>query len=165
MLLDKNDLNSCSLSFVMNSISGKWKPFIIWYLYSAPGGVCRYGELKRKIPWDISHKMFAQQLTELERAKIINRMEYDEKPLRVEYSLTEAGKLLAPAILYLRDWGATFGDKFTEEDLLARTLAETENNTLHYGYTSGELQKSVSISFSLGTASGKNSAPEDAPPE
>lgn len=147
MLLDKNDLNSCSLSFVFNNISGKWKPFIIWYLYSAPEGVCRYGELKRKIPWDISHKMFAQQLTELESAKIINRIEYDEKPMRVEYSLTEAGKLLAPAILYLRDWGAAFGERFTDEDLLDRTLADTENGKLHYGHYSEKLKMGVEICF------------------
>lgn len=152
MLQDKNDLNSCGLSFAFNNISGKWKPFIIWYLFSSPEGVCRYGELKRKIPWDISHKMFSQQLTELEQAKIINRIEYDEKPLRVEYSLTEAGKLLAPAILYLRDWGTAFGEQFTCEDLVSRTLAEVHDSNFYYGYNSEELGKSVSICFSSGGA-------------
>lgn len=150
MLLDKNDLTSCSLSYTFDAIGGKWKPFIIWYLYAAPEGYWRYGELKRKIPWEISHKMFAQQLKELEEAHIISRTEYDEKPLRVEYSLTEAGSLLAPAILYLRDWGAAFGDKFCDEDLRERTLGVMgEDGCLRYKSESAVLGKSVEISFKL----------------
>lgn len=150
MLLDKNDLTSCSLSYTFDAIGGKWKPFIIWYLYAAPEGYCRYGELKRKIPWEISHKMFAQQLKELEEVHIISRTEYDEKPLRVEYSLTEAGSLLAPAILYLRDWGAAFGDKFCDEDLRERTLGVMgEDGCLRYKSESAALGKSVEISFKL----------------
>ena len=150
MLLDKNDLTSCSLSYTFDAIGGKWKPFIIWYLYAAPEGYYRYGELKRKIPWEISHKMFAQQLKELEEAHIISRTEYDEKPLRVEYSLTEAGSLLAPAILYLRDWGAAFGDKFCDEDLRERTLGVMgEDGCLRYKSESAVLGKSVEISFKL----------------
>lgn len=84
-------LESCTLNFAFSAISGKWKPCILWYLHSAPGGVCRYGELKRLVPYDISHKIFTQQLQELEAYNIIKRTEYDEKPKRVEYSLTEAG--------------------------------------------------------------------------
>lgn len=147
MLLDENDLTSCSLSYVFSVIDGKWKPFIIWYLYKAPEGFCRYGELKRNIPWKISNKMFTQQLKELEDANIITRTEYDEKPLRVEYRLTESGKLLAPAILYLRDWGAAFGKRWTKEDLLERTLGDYRNGTLHYGHESEELNGKVEISF------------------
>ena len=110
-------------------------------------GICRYGELKRQIPWDVSHKMFAQQLRELEEAKIVTRTEYDGKPLRVEYRLTEQGKLLAPAILYLRDWGAEFGDNYTHEDMIDRTLGVKADGALEYGYTSEELGKSVSLKF------------------
>ena len=94
-------LESCTLNFAFSAISGKWKPYILWYLHSAPGGVCRYGELKRLVPYDISHKIFTQQLQELEAYNIIKRTEYDEKPKRVEYSLTEPGKLLLPVILYI----------------------------------------------------------------
>ena len=147
MLIDKNDLTTCSLSYVFSSIDGKWKPFIIWYLWNAPDGIRRYGELKRKIPWDISHKMFAQQLRELGEAGIVVRTEYDEKPLRVEYSLTEQGRLLAPAILYLRDWGAAFGNKFTHEDMIDRTLGEKKEGALEYGYESKALGKSIKIRF------------------
>ncbi len=140
-------IKSCSLTYACTAISGKWKPYIIWYLHDAPGGVCRYGELKRRVPYDISHKMFAQQLQELERDNIIARTEYDEKPLRVEYSLTEVGKLLVPVIYYLRDWGTIANPKFTQADLLERTRGEIADNIIKYSYESEKLNKSVNIEF------------------
>ena len=143
----RHDLATCSLNFAFTAISGKWKPFIIWYLHDAPDNTCRYGELKRRVPWDISHKIFTKQLQELERDGIITRMEYDEKPLRVEYSLSERGKLLAPVILYMRDWGAMASDRFTDTDLLDRTHGVKDHDILRYGYQSEELEKSVEIVF------------------
>lgn len=142
-----DDLTTCSLSYAFSAISGKWKPFIIWYLNAAEDNTCRYGELKRRVPWKISHKIFTQQLRELELAKIIVRREYDERPMRVEYSLTDQGRLLAPVILYLRDWGAVFNEKFDAEDLLQRTQGRREGDLLRYGFASESLGKSVRLDF------------------
>lgn len=141
----EHTFETCSLNFACSAISGKWKPYIIWYLHDAPNGVCRYGELKRRVPYKISHKMFTQQLQELEKDFIISRTEFDEKPLRVEYSLTEAGKLLVPVILYMRDWGNITNPKFSGIDLLSRSHGEIEGDTIRYSYSSEELNKSVSI--------------------
>jgi DNA-binding HxlR family transcriptional regulator len=142
-------LESCTLNFAFSAISGKWKPYILWYLHSAPGGVCRYGELKRLVPYDISHKIFTQQLQELESYNIIKRTEYDEKPKRVEYSLTEPGKLLLPVILYMRDWGI-LASKDCQPGAIERTHGQPQGSTIHYGYRSEELDKSVSIAFQWG---------------
>ena len=142
-------LESCTLNFAFSAISGKWKPYILWYLHSAPGGVCRYGELKRLVPYDISHKIFTQQLQELESYNIIKRTEYDEKPKRVEYSLTEAGKLLLPVILYMRDWGI-LASKDCQPGAIERTHGQPQGSTIHYGYRSEELDKSVSLAFQWG---------------
>lgn len=140
-----HSFDTCSLNFACTAISGKWKPYIIWYLYDAPNGTCRYGELKRRVPYKISHKIFTQQLQELEKDYIITRTEYDEKPLRVEYSLTEAGKLLVPVIFYLRDWGAITFPDFSKSDLLDRTRGKVEGDIIHYSYSSEELGKAVDI--------------------
>ena len=147
----EHTFESCSLNFACSAIAGKWKPYIIWYLSGVPGGVCRYNELKRRVPYKISHKIFSQQLQELERDHIINRTEYNEKPLRVEYSLTEAGKLLVPVIFYLRDWGIIANPKFTEEDLTSRTHGSQHEQTVSYAYDSPDLHKSVNIELNLHT--------------
>lgn len=137
----------CSLKFAMCAISGKWKCFIIWYLGAALPNTCRYGELKRCIPWDISHKMFSQQLRELEDDGIVIREEFDEKPLRVEYTLTEAGKMLMPVILYLRDWGMIFGKGFNPDLMLEKSQGLITDDVISYGYESKQLNKSIKIDF------------------
>ena len=139
-------LESCTLNYAFSAISGKWKPYILWYLHTVPGGVCRYGELKRLIPYEISHKIFTQQLQELEQHNVIKRTEYDEKPKRVEYSLTEAGKMLIPVILYLRDWGC-IAMPDCPADTIQRSNGEIRGDTIHYEYNSDVLKKSVSIDF------------------
>ena len=151
MLERKNDLLSCSLSHVFHAIGGKWKPYIIWYLGSSPDSMCRYGGLKRCIPWKISHKMFSQQLRELEDDGIIARQEYNEKIQRVEYSLTEKGKYLVPAIFYLRDWGVLFGEGFGPASLL-RTQGKWEERSIHYEYTPDvdTTDMAVQITFNVG---------------
>lgn len=131
MLERPNDLRSCSLADAFMTIGGKWKPYIVWYLNTAPNNTMRYGELKRHIPWTISHKMYAQQLHELEDDGIITRHEYMEGNIRVvDYTLTEAGRFLVPAILYLRDWRAVFGG--FPASALTRTQGSWEDETISY---------------------------------
>lgn len=59
--------------------------------------VLRYGELK-KLLTPITHKVLTTQLKELEKDGLINRKEYQQIPLRVEYSLTDMGKDLEPLV-------------------------------------------------------------------
>ena len=131
MLERPNDLRSCSLADAFMTIGGKWKPYIVWYLNTAPNLTMRYGELKRHIPWTISHKMYAQQLHELEDDGIITRTEGIDGNIRVvDYTLTEAGRFLVPAILYLRDWSAVFGG--FAPSTLTRTQGTWEDKTITY---------------------------------
>ena len=153
-------LESCTLNFAFSAISGKWKPYILWYLHSTPNGVCRYGELKRLVPYDISHKIFTQQLQELEAYNVIKRTEYDEKPKRVEYSLTEEGRLLIPVILYMRDWGV-FASKDCPDEAIKRSHGELGDGCIKYGYESEKLNKSVGIEFRYAQPSEAAESPED----
>lgn len=98
------------------------------------------------MPYDISHKIFTQQLQELESYNVIKRTEYDEKPKRVEYSLTEEGRLLIPAILYMRDWGV-FANHDCLPDAIKRSHGELDDSVIKYSYDSEALGKSVSIEF------------------
>ena len=85
-------------------IAGKWKPLILYFL--AQGGPTRYGELRRAVR-DVSDKMLIQQLRELERNGIVVRTVYPQVPPRVEYSLTEWGKAMCPALDALLEWAAS----------------------------------------------------------
>lgn len=85
----------------MDVIGGKWKVLILWALDEQPR---RFGELRRLLP-DVTEKVLASQLRELEQDDIVHRREYDEVPPRVEYSLTVVGASLNQALEPLGAWG------------------------------------------------------------
>ncbi|HOM42339.1 MAG: helix-turn-helix transcriptional regulator [Clostridia bacterium] len=100
--LYKSNFDNCPLTFALNYIGGKWRLPIIWAL--SKNGTMRYNELKRSID-GITNMMLTQSLKELELNGIINRQQYMEIPPRVEYSLTDNGKELIPALKALASWG------------------------------------------------------------
>lgn len=98
----KNRLDNCPLTFALNLIGGKWRLPIIWAL--SKNGTMRYNELKRNIE-GITNMMLTQTLKEMELYGIINRKQFMEVPPRVEYSLTDNGENLIPALKALANWG------------------------------------------------------------
>jgi DNA-binding HxlR family transcriptional regulator len=59
----------------------------------------------RTAPVCITPKMLTQVLCEMEDDQLIVRTVYFEVPPRVEYSLTESGRNLMPAIKMISTWG------------------------------------------------------------
>ena len=91
----------CPVEATLDVIGGKWKALILFHLRDA---VCRFGELRRKIP-GVSERMLAQQLRELEEQGVVHREVYREVPPKVEYWLTPYGKTLRPITDMLCEWG------------------------------------------------------------
>jgi len=73
-------------------------------LHTNETGVLRFNEIRRLMT-DCSQKMLSQTLKNLEQSHLVHREVYPEVPPRVEYSLTETGRSLMPAIIALIDWG------------------------------------------------------------
>jgi len=85
-------------------LEGRWKMGILFHLFDQT--TLRFSELERLIP-RVSQKMLTQQLRELERDGIVNRAVYAEVPPKVEYSLTDLGQELRPALHELVMWAAS----------------------------------------------------------
>jgi DNA-binding HxlR family transcriptional regulator len=85
---------ACPLSECMAFLRGAWTPNVIWNL---SGGPRRFGELRADIP-KISAKVLSTRLRELERKGVIVRQVMASSPPSAEYSLSELGKELIPAI-------------------------------------------------------------------
>ncbi len=98
----KSGFDNCPLTFALNLIAGKWRLPIIWALNK--NGTMRYNELKRSIH-GITNMMLTQSLKELESYGITCRKQFMEIPPRVEYSLTDHGESLIPALKALAHWG------------------------------------------------------------
>ncbi len=85
----------------LRMIDGRWKLVILFHLFG--GQVLRFSELERAIP-QISQKMLIQQLRQMEVDGMVKRTIYPEVPPKVEYSLTEWGQALCPALDALLTW-------------------------------------------------------------
>lgn len=94
--------NECPILHVFRRIGGKWKLPILWHL--AEKEATRYNELKRSVR-GVTNMMLTKCLRELEDFGLVQRRQYNEIPPRVEYSLTERGKKLLPALGALYAWG------------------------------------------------------------
>lgn len=72
-------------------IGGKWNGRVLGILhYKEP---LRFGEIKNLLP-GITAPVLSTSLKKLTQEKIVVRKQYDEIPMRVEYSLTERGEEL-----------------------------------------------------------------------
>jgi DNA-binding HxlR family transcriptional regulator len=63
----------------------------------------RYGELGKAIP-GLSDRLLSQRLRELEEEGLVERVVEAGSPVRVTYSLTEAGQQLDPVLNELKSW-------------------------------------------------------------
>jgi DNA-binding HxlR family transcriptional regulator len=86
----------------LSRIEGRWKLRILFELFG--GNVRRFSELERAIP-EVTQKMLAQQLRQLEKDGLVARRVYPEVPPKVEYRLTDWGQSLCPALDALLQWG------------------------------------------------------------
>lgn len=95
----------CPLQKALGILGGKWKIPILCALNQ--DGVTRYSELKRKIN-GITNTMLASSLKELEQDGLVERIQYMQMPVRVEYMLTEKGKSVVPILEALAAWGLEY---------------------------------------------------------
>ena len=78
----------------------RWAGAIIRLLLSGPA---RYNELRARIP-DISDRMLAERLKELEVEGLLLRTVIPESPIGVEYALTEKGRALEAPVAAIGKW-------------------------------------------------------------
>jgi DNA-binding HxlR family transcriptional regulator len=84
---------------VIRMIQGRWKLRILFRLYADSS--MRTLQLKRDLP-GISQKILTQHLRELANDGLVERVDFGEKPLRVEYRLSESGRQLRPVLAAMR---------------------------------------------------------------
>jgi len=97
----KNLVDFCGAVYAIDVLGGRWKLVI---LYKLEKRTMRFSELKEHIP-DISDRMLTLHLQELEKNGLVSRTVHAEVPPRVEYSITESARELAPVWKQLEQWG------------------------------------------------------------
>ena len=94
---------NCPIMITLAMISGKWKLTIIKELLT--NEKMRFGELQRALP-EVSRKVLTEQLKELQEDGIVLRVDFNENPPKVEYSLTKLGISMVTIMKAIRQWGA-----------------------------------------------------------
>ena len=94
----------CPVTCTAHLIGKKWHPVLVHRLLEC--GPLGFNALKDEVA-DISSTVLSASLEDLEEKSLVDRDIVSEKPFRVEYSLTEYGKSLAPVIKAMDEWGAT----------------------------------------------------------
>jgi DNA-binding HxlR family transcriptional regulator len=97
----------CPIMSTIAMVSDKWKVLIICKLRQ---NKLRFTELRRELT-GITQRVLTHQLRELEADGLVFRRVFAEVPPRVEYSLTELGGTLWPALQHLEDWAHEHADE------------------------------------------------------
>lgn len=96
---------NCPVAPTIELLSGRWTSRIVFELEKHKS--VRFGVLKRNLN-GITNTVLSSSLKELEKEQIIVRKQYDEMPVRVEYSLTEKGRDMLPIYYEMALWGAKY---------------------------------------------------------
>ena len=98
---------ACPIRNVIDKFGDKWSLLVLYHL--SQKGVMRFNEMRREMT-DISQKMLAQTLRNLEADHLVERRAYPTVPPSTDYRLTELGQSLIPHISALIGWAVEHFD-------------------------------------------------------
>lgn len=107
--LDMSHIRLCPAIAFDQILGGRYKLHILCALYNGPH---RYGAVGRSLLHGslgrpITPRILSRELRQLEERGLIARKEYPVVPRKVEYSLTDRGRALAPILAEIIRWGAS----------------------------------------------------------
>lgn len=99
---DHNFRSGCSIARTLELLGDKWTLLIVrdlmWH------GKHTYQALQESAE-HMPTNILAQRLKRLIKWGLVRRQPYQDRPVRYAYHLTEAGRLLEPALLQFMQWG------------------------------------------------------------
>ena len=82
-------------------IGRRWTGAIVAVLMD--GGALRFSEISHAVP-ELSDRLLSERMKELEARGVVERRVVPGPPVKVDYSLTDMGRSLSPAIAELKAW-------------------------------------------------------------
>lgn len=94
-------------------VGKKWHPHIVVELLN--NGPLGFNDLKESVD-GISDKVLSESLDDLQERDVVDRTVIDDKPVRVEYSLTEWGEQLEQVVTAMEEWGGRYLERPDDAD-------------------------------------------------
>ncbi len=110
----------CSIQRTLDVIGDRWTLLILRDVFR---GVRRFSQIQHDL--GIAKNLLTDRLGSLVEAGVVERVPYQERPVRHEYRLTEKGRALSPALLALMRWG----DAWCSDDGAPTELVHDECGT------------------------------------
>lgn len=90
----------CSIAHTLAVIGDRWTVLILRDVFR---GVHRFSELEASL--GIAKNLLSNRLGRLVAAGVLEKVPYQDRPVRHEYRLTERGRDLSPTLIALMGWG------------------------------------------------------------
>ncbi|WP_405845198.1 winged helix-turn-helix transcriptional regulator [Streptomyces sp. NBC_01518] len=94
---------ACGVTDAWNVVGDRWTLLVLHELFL---GVHRFSDIQANT--GAPRSSVSMRLRKLERAGLVVRQRYCERPPRDEYVLTPAGQAMGPALRELQAWGETY---------------------------------------------------------
>ncbi len=113
-MASNNMYTGCPVQHALQYIGGKWQIGILWHLRIKP---LRFNAIRECLP-GLTEKVLTENLKFFENTGIVEKEVFAAVPPRVEYRLTEDGRVLIPVIQKIIQWGY---QHLQEEKVTAKT--------------------------------------------
>ena len=97
----RREIDGCPVAGALQIMGDKWTMLVVRDLAAGPK---RTMELHAGL-FPISSRTLVARLRDMEKDKIVDRMDFGGNPPHIEYALTERGRLLLPMVDALRNLG------------------------------------------------------------
>ncbi len=97
---------NCSVAAALEIVGEPWTLLILRDAYQQ---VRRFEEFQRHL--GIARNILTARLKKLVDHGILLKVQYQDRPRRFEYRLSDKGAALFPVIVCLKEWGDRYGDK------------------------------------------------------
>jgi len=90
----------CSLARTLSVVGDRWTLLVLRESFL---GIRRFDEFEKRL--GITRHVLAERLKKLVESGVLDKVAYQQRPLREEYCLSAKGRDLYPAIMALVHWG------------------------------------------------------------
>lgn len=97
---------NCSVAAALEIVGEPWTLLIMRDAYQQ---VRRFEEFQRHL--GVARNILTARLKKLVEHGILKKVQYQDRPRRFEYRLSEKGAALFPVIVCLKEWGDRYGEK------------------------------------------------------
>ncbi len=92
-----------SISAAVEVIGDRWSLLVLRGVFR---GLHRFGELRDDL--GIASNLLTDRLCRLVEHDVLEKVPYQDRPVRFEYRLTEAGRALSPVLVAIMQWGDSY---------------------------------------------------------